>query len=127
MKGKNELNSIWYYPCSSVLSVVDLFCGLFRMTDPYEILGLSPDSDDTAIRKRYLDLVKEHPPERSPEKFRAIRAAYDQLRDVTTRVRGRLFEPKSSRTIDPLIEEVACQTPRRRLSLKALIAMTRRS
>ena len=97
------------------------------MTDPYEILGLSSDSDDTTIRKRYLELVKEHPPERSPEKFRAIRAAYDQLRDVTTRVRSRLFEPKSSKTIDPLIEEVACQTPRRRLSLKALLAMTRRS
>ena len=28
------------------------------MTDPYEILGLSPDSDDTTIRKRYLELVK---------------------------------------------------------------------
>ena len=97
------------------------------MNDPYEILGLTPDSDDTTIRKRYLELVKQHPPERSPEKFRAIRAAYDQLRDVTTRVRGRLFEQRSSRDIDPLIEEVACQTPRRRLSLKSLLAMTRRS
>ena len=97
------------------------------MNDPYEILGLSPDSDDTAIRKRYLELVKQHPPERAPEKFRAIREAYDQLRDVTTRVRGRLFEQRSSKDIDTLIEEVACQTPRRRLSLKSLLAMTRRT
>ncbi len=97
------------------------------MTDPYEVLGLTPDSDDTTIRKRYLELVKQHPPERSPEKFRDIRAAYDQLRDATTRVRGRLFEQRSSRDIDTLIEELACQTPRRRLSLKALLTMTRRS
>jgi DnaJ-class molecular chaperone len=97
------------------------------MTDPYEILGLSSDSDDTTIRKRYLELVKQHPPERAPEKFRAIRAAYDQLRDVTTRVRSRLFEPRSTQDIDTLIEEVACQTPRRRLSLKSLLVMTRRS
>ena len=97
------------------------------MNDPYEVLSLTPDSDDTTIRKRYLELVKQHPPERSPEKFRAIREAYDQLRDATTRVRGRLFEQRSSRDIDTLIEELACQTPRRRLSLKALLTMTRRS
>ena len=97
------------------------------MTDPYEVLGLSPDSDDTTIRKRYLELVKQHPPERAPEKFRAIRAAYDQLRDLTTRVRGKLFQQRSAHDIDPLIEEVACQTQRRRLSLKALLTMSRRS
>ena len=97
------------------------------MNDSYEILGLSPDSDDEAIRKRYLELVKQHPPERDPIKFRAIRGAYDQLRDLKTRVRGRLFEQRSAKDIDTLIEEVACQTPRRRLSLKALLTMTRRS
>ena len=97
------------------------------MNDPYLVLGLPPDSDDTTIRKRYLELVKQHPPERDPEKFREVREAYDQLRDLTTRVRHRLFDQQSPHSLDKLLEEMACQTPRRRLSLKALLAMTRRS
>ena len=50
------------------------------MADPYQELGLSAASDDNAIRRRYLELVREFPPERYPEKFAAIRAAYESLR-----------------------------------------------
>jgi curved DNA-binding protein CbpA len=62
------------------------------MTDPYEVLNLSPDSDDDTIRRRYLELVRQYPPERSPEKFAAIRQAYESLRVMTERVRYRLFD-----------------------------------
>ena len=62
------------------------------MTDPYAVLGLPPDSDDEAIRRRYLELVRQFSPEHHPEKFAAIRAAYEQLRDLNTRLRYRLFE-----------------------------------
>jgi curved DNA-binding protein CbpA len=93
------------------------------MTDNYAILGLPADSDDEAIRRRYLELVREFSPERHPERFAAIRQAYESLRDLDTRVRHRLFEAGKSESIEALIEEVACQSPRRRLSLQTLLTV----
>jgi curved DNA-binding protein CbpA len=91
------------------------------MTDPYAILGLPADSDDEQIRRRYLALVKQISPERHPEKFAAIRRAYESLRDLETRLRYRLFEAGRSDSIDAILEELACRTSRRRLSLQALV------
>src|SRR5437660_9020968 len=92
------------------------------MSDPYAVLGLPADSDDEAIRRRYLELVKQFPPEHAPEKFAAVRAAYESLRDLETRLRYRLFEAGKQETVEAIIEEVACRSPRRRLSLSALLA-----
>jgi curved DNA-binding protein CbpA len=96
------------------------------MSDPYKVLGLPPDSDDDAIRRRYLELVRRFPPEHHPEKFTAIRAAYDSLRDLTTRVRYRLFEAGENDSVDAIIEELGCQTSRRRVSLQMLLSLVRR-
>ncbi len=49
--------------------------------DPFQTLGLPQDADEQAVRARYLELVKQHPPERDPDKFREIQAAYDASRD----------------------------------------------
>jgi curved DNA-binding protein CbpA len=62
------------------------------MADPYETLGLSRAAGDAEIRRRYLELVRQFPPEREAERFAAIRQAYDQLRDPVLRLRARLFE-----------------------------------
>src|SRR5438128_11109359 len=97
------------------------------MLDPYEVLGLSADSDDETIRRRYLELVRQFPPERNAEKFAAIRQAYESLRDLDTRLRYRLFEAGKKETVDALIEEITCGTPRRRLPLETLLAMVKRS
>ena len=91
------------------------------MTDPYAILGLPTDCDDDTIRRRYLELVKQFSPEHHPEKFAAIRAAYESLRDLDTRLRYRLFEAGKNESMDTLLEELACRTSRRRLSLQALL------
>lgn len=93
------------------------------MADPYQELGLAPDCDDEAIRRRYLELVRQFPPEQHPEKFAVIRSAYEQLRDPITRLRYRLFEAGKSETIDALIEEVQCQTVRRRIPLTTLLSI----
>jgi curved DNA-binding protein CbpA len=97
------------------------------MSDPYEVLGLPSDSDDDTIRRRYLELVRQFTPEQQPQKFAAIRAAYEELRDLNTRLRYRLFEAGKKETIDALIEEIACRSPRRRLSLKMLLNLVRKS
>jgi curved DNA-binding protein CbpA len=93
------------------------------MADPYQVLGLLADSDDDAIRRRYLELVRQFPPERHPDKFAAVRAAYESLRDLNTRLRYRLFEAGNKESIEAIIEDLACRTPRRRMSLPALFAM----
>jgi curved DNA-binding protein CbpA len=97
------------------------------MSDPYAVLGLPPGTDDGTIRRRYLQLVKEHPPEHRPEKFAEIRQAYESLRDLNTRLRYRLFEAGKKESVDAIIEELACRTTRRRMSLKDLLAAHRRN
>jgi curved DNA-binding protein CbpA len=90
------------------------------MTDPYAILDLPADASDETIRRRYLELVKQFSPEHHPDKFAQIRQAYESLRDRETRLRYRLFEAGRSDSIDAILEELACQKTRRRMSLQAL-------
>ncbi len=90
------------------------------------MLGLSPDSDDDTIRRRYLQLVREFSPEQHPEKFAAIRQAYENLRDLNTRLRYRLFEAGKNESVEALIEEVTCRSTRRRVSLETLLAAIKR-
>ena len=90
--------------------------------DPYAVLRLPADSDDEAIRRRYLELVRQFSPEQHPEKFAAVRQAYESLRDLNTRLRYRLFEAGKNETVEAIIEELACRTTRRRVPLKELLA-----
>jgi curved DNA-binding protein CbpA len=96
------------------------------MTDPYAVLGLPADSDDDTIRRRYLELVRQFSPEHHPEKFAAVRRAYESLRDLNTRLRYRLFEAGKNESVDALIEEVTCRSSRRRLSLETLLSLVKK-
>ena len=46
------------------------------VTEPLDVLGLARGATEEQIRSRYLELVKQYPPEREPERFRQIRAAF---------------------------------------------------
>ena len=96
------------------------------MADPYKVLGLPPEADDESIRRRYLELVRQFPPERHPEKFAAVREAYENLRDLNTRLRYRLFEAGQNESVDALLEEISCRSPRHRISLDSLLATVKR-
>ena len=93
------------------------------MNDPYAILGVPVDADDDAIRRRYLALVKQFPPESAGTQFAAIRQAYDRLKDLDTRLRYRLFEAGKQETIAAISEELSCRSSRRRMSLKDLLSL----
>ncbi len=97
------------------------------MTDPYEVLELAADADDDAIRRRYLGLVRRFPPEQHPDRFAAVREAYESLRDLNTRLRHRLFEAGKKDTIDAMVEELACRSQRRLISLTTLLSTLRRA
>lgn len=93
------------------------------MKDPYQVLEVPVEADDATVRRRYLELVRQFPPEHEPERFAAIRAAYEKLKDRDSRARLRLFDQGRYDSIDAIIEELGCQTPRPRLRLKDLLAV----
>lgn len=87
----------------------------------WEILGLPPNSTDDAIRQRYLELVRQFPPERDPGRFAEIRAAYEALRDLTQRLQSRFFQRPAGEDLDSWIEEIRRRSPRRRLGVAELL------
>ena len=82
--------------------------------NPYETLGLASTATEAEIKQTYFKLVREHPPERDPEGFKRIRAAYEKLRATGDRVVTDLFmideslpavPPASTVTTTPLTPE----------------------
>ena len=59
--------------------------------DPYRVLGLARQAPEADVKRAYFQLVRQYPPEREPEKFQEIRAAYELLRDAQSRARVDLF------------------------------------
>jgi curved DNA-binding protein CbpA len=94
------------------------------MPNAYDVLGLPLDATDQQVRARYLELAREFPPEHHPERFAAVRAAYDKLKDLDARARYRLFEQGAEDTVEAITEEAACTTPRRRFGLSQLLTAT---
>ena len=59
--------------------------------DPYVVLGVERDATEAEIKRAYFQLVREYPPEREPEKFQQVRAAYEQVRTPEARSQTDLF------------------------------------
>lgn len=97
------------------------------MTDPYLVLGLPPDASDEQVRRRYLELIKLHSPEKDPARFSQVRAAYEALRDRTARVELRLFGPDQDDHLQDVVEQVQTLGARRRVSLQQLLSLVRKS
>ena len=94
------------------------------MSDPYEVLGLTPDAGETEIRQRYLELVRAFPPEQAPERFAAVHAAYEALRDPAERLNAQLF---AIETKNDSFEAIAADLRRRlrdvRLPVETLLSL----
>jgi len=55
------------------------------MKNYYDTLGIDDAADANQVKRAYFNLVKQYPPERFPEEFKEIRAAYDTLSDENKR------------------------------------------
>lgn len=91
--------------------------------DPYALLDLPHDADETAIRARYLELTRAHPPDRDPDRFAEIKRAYDLVRDPERRLRNLLLEFETSDSLAALRREVQTQLGRRRLATSDLLSL----
>jgi curved DNA-binding protein CbpA len=93
------------------------------MTDPYAVIGVSPQADDAEIRSRYLELVREFSPERAPERFAEIRAAFDKLRDPLRRLEREVFFAATSDSFSALEADVRRRLRETRIPIEALLAL----
>ncbi|MDM8560333.1 J domain-containing protein [Candidatus Parabeggiatoa sp. HSG14] len=67
------------------------------MKTPFDILGIAENATDEEIKKAYLQKIRQNPPERAPEQFKTIRAAFEAISDRSQRLKYQLFhhEPPS--------------------------------
>ncbi len=80
--------------------------------NPYIVLGVSPTASDAEIREAYLKAIKTNSPDRAPEKFQEIAAAYSKIKDEDSRIDLMLFNRESPGE-SPLATVIAA-TPERR-------------
>lgn len=59
--------------------------------NPYKVLGIERTASEAEIKQAYFALIRQNPPERDPEGFKRIRAAYEKLRATGERAETDLF------------------------------------
>jgi hypothetical protein len=93
------------------------------MHNAYETLGVSSDANEAEIRSRYLQLVREFPPDRAPERFAEIRAAFDELRNPIVLLERRLFSLATRDSLDDLQTELRSRLKTAKLSTAVLLSL----
>jgi len=78
------------------------------MKTPFDILDVAEDATDEAIKKAYLQKVRQYTPERAPQQFQEVRTAYETIQTQKQRLKYQLFhhEPPS---LDALLERALQQ------------------
>lgn len=72
----------------------------------YKILGTTAKISNSRIKEKYIQAVKQHPPETDPEGFEKVRRAYETLKDPTKRKQYDLFRKYGS-NVEDLLENAA--------------------
>ncbi len=90
------------------------------MLNPFTVLGVAETADDDAIKKAYLQQVREHPPEWDAARFQTIRAAYEAIKTRRDRLSYRLFQQETP-DLAGLVASALQAGPRRRPSEQQLL------
>jgi DnaJ-class molecular chaperone len=109
------------------VKILDEWPGGTSMTDAYEVLGVAPGSTEEQIRQRYLELVRQYPPERHPDRFAAIRQAYEALRDPIHRWEAELFTPPKADTLAALLSDIQQRLQKARIPVEELLSLAERA
>jgi hypothetical protein len=95
------------------------------MRDPFAVLDVAEDADDETIQRRYLALVRQHPPEREPERFGEIRAAFEAVEGKRDRLRARLLTIHDAALLRLKRDLLEADGPPRRPGLATVRALLR--
>lgn len=96
------------------------------MSDPFQVLGVSADADEAGLRRRYLELVRQYPPEQCPEKFAEIREAYERVQDPVRRMERLIFHFDDEGTLDDVIAELRSKARSVRVPTEELLSLAER-
>ncbi len=93
------------------------------------MLGLEPTATDEQIRRRYLALVKNYPPEHDPQRFQDITMAYERIKNQHARIINRLFGYRTAGDVEASFGYLAraTQPKRQRAGLQALLKSATKS
>ena len=90
--------------------------------DPLQVLGLPRNATEQQVRQRYLELVREFPPERDPVRFQQIYAAYKSIEDPLMLANRLLIQDDDPpRNWDDILNEQKAKPPR--LSVDVLLSL----
>lgn len=78
----------------------------------HQVLELKPGATPDELRKAYLTLVRQYPPDREPEKFREIHAAYQLLNDPIAQATALLTAGSDKPDLMAVIAEAEKVRPR---------------
>ncbi|MDA1015343.1 MAG: DnaJ domain-containing protein [Planctomycetota bacterium] len=93
------------------------------MRKPEDVLGLDANANEATVRRRYLELVRQFPPDREPERFRDIRQAYDQLRDPLRKMQSQLFGFVEGEDLNDIIGDLRKELRTARFDTEALLRL----
>ena len=93
------------------------------MPDPHAILGLPPGCSEADVRHRYLELVRQYPPDRAPERFVEIHDAYEKIRDPVVRLEAMLFDLESTETLATITADVRRRLRTARIPTQTLLSL----
>jgi preprotein translocase subunit Sec63 len=92
-----------------------------NINNAYEILGSHPGASLDDFRKAYLSLVRQYPPDREPEKFREVHAAYQLVIDPMEQAKSLLIKSRDQPDLVQVI--AAAEKIRPRLATLNLLAL----
>ncbi len=81
-------------------------------SNAYQILEVKPGAAAEELRKAYLGLVRQHPPDRDPERFRDIHAAYQMLNDPLAQASALLSPSREKPDLSAVISSAEKLRPR---------------
>ena len=81
------------------------------------------DATDEMIRQRYLERVKQFPPERNADQFHKITEAYEAIKDRRSRVKSKIFPTLRNVDTENAMEDLvrAVKFTKKTTGLKALV------
>lgn len=92
------------------------------LNNPHQVLGLAHDATPEVVRQRYLQLVRQYPPEKFPIRFQEINQAYQYINDPLAHADAIIRSVAvTAPDLGQVCEEAARQPPR--LSTNTLLAL----